>query len=599
MLKDVLGQSNRSESGQEEAAQSGAEEDIFQERPRVCLLDVNETAVQELAEAGFNCTSGSLGPIARLPIKQGEYRFCKLAYTIPENLHEYDILVVDTQASEPVKDEGVIWRLEGGTRMAIALVRCAFPQTVFNSRPLAGHVIADDVGRIRGRESVVVVFAGRRKPVKYQAVEVLEQTWTLEDTLEFDSLSFLRGLPSSEDRSGEHTIVSEKLPDAFRRFLDRYNREFSYHVVFQHPTKYVNHERVKDHDFAPLILNSVGEIVSYVHFEGSSCLFVFPQLEDKTHFLLELFQEHLPAMVPSLFPFSTQFAWLQDDEYRVPNEAELRAEKEALEHEYAEKIVAKEQEIEANYAEYEFLHDLLTETGSELVDAVEQYLDWLGFEDVTDCDEAYPGRNEEDLQVQLDQGLLVVEVKGIRGTSTDSDCSQVGKYGHRRAEERDAFDVSALYIVNHQRHLPPTERQNPPFTEEQIKDAVADKRGLLTTYSLFKLYFAVEAGCISKDDARRSLLDYGLVEFSPSDSDLIGRPLKTHHSGTVGVFELSGVCVQVGDRLLVYENGQCRQAEVVSLRDAEDNDVTEVCEGTAGIKLSLAISEDSKVLKPT
>jgi hypothetical protein len=187
-------------------------------------------------------------------------------------------------------------------------------------------------------------------------------------------------------------------------------------------------------------------------------------MEDQAAFLLELFQMYLPAIVPGLFPFSTRFAWLDDEEYQLPGKAQLLTEKRSLEQEYIEKKAAKECEIEVNRQKYQFLHDLLVKTDNELVKAVELYFHWLGFDDVVNCDEVYPERKEEDLQVPREKGLLVMEVKGLGGTSTDGDCSQISKIKHRREKERGSFDVSALYIVNHQRYLPPENRSNPPFT---------------------------------------------------------------------------------------------------------------------------------------
>ena len=66
---------------------------------------------------------------------------------------------------------------------------------------------------------------------------------------------------------------------------------------------------------------------------------------------------------------------------------------------------------------------------------------------------------------------MTIEVKGISGTSTDKDCSQIDKVVKRKMKKYDRTDVNGLYIVNHQRYLPPLSRDNPPFKDIQIKDA--------------------------------------------------------------------------------------------------------------------------------
>jgi hypothetical protein len=572
---------------------------VFQKRPSICLVDIDANTQEALVAAGFNCAVGSLGSQIELPNAEvGDRSICRVDNTIPPNLHEYDIIVIDLKDREPIKYDVSQHRPSAGTRASQMFLDCRFPQTIFDPRPLAGHyVLRPQIEEIKRKESIVIVFATSHDDVSYHPVELTDVGYVGEQTFKHNNYSFLPSIPFEANKAGFETTVVVENAEPFAVFLRGYNQKFVYHIVFSHPTIHDGKRWMKDPDFIPLVVDSADDIVSYAQADGPSIVFVFPQLEDKTHFLLELFQRHLPAIKPNLFPFSTQFAWIKDDEYRLPNEAGLFAEKRSLEQEYSEKIAAKEREIEENRQKYRFLHDLLTETGEKLVKAVEQYFHWLGFDDIVNCDEAYPGRNEEDLQISLEEGLLIVEVKGIGGTSKDSECSQISKIKYRRARERDSFDVVALYIVNHQRYLPPENRLNPPFTDQQIKDAESDERGLLTTYDLFKLYFAAESGFITKEDARKSLLDFGLVAFRPSNSVPIGRPLEIHYNGTVGIFFLQDVTVRLDEELLIHEDGRYRKVRVVSLRD-QDRDVAEASEGEIGIKLSDRITKESELWKP-
>ena len=574
---------------------------IYQERPKVCLVDIDINTKETLVSAGFNCTVGSLGSLIKLPnAKRGDKCSCFLNYTIPPHLHEYNIVIIDLKDREPIQYDVSQHELGSGSKASQIFLFCKFPQTIFDPRPLAGQKLLSTIEEIQRKESIVIVFAASRDSVSYQPVELATSYYTNKPSFTLTNYSFLPSTPNAENKIGFETTVVTAVLDKnveLTDFLQKYNQEFEYNIVFDHPKRIKNNRPVKNPDFIPLVVNFAEEIVSFVEINGPSRLFVFPQLKDKSPFLLEFFQRYLPAIMPSLFPFSTQFAWLNHEEYQLPNVAKLLEEKQALEQEYAENIAAKEREIEENYQKYEFLHDLLTRTGEKLVKIVEQYLQWLGFDDVVNCDEAYPGRNEEDLQVSLEESLLVIEVKGLGGTSKDEECSQISKIKYRRAKERGTFDVFGLYIVNHQRYLPPENRLNPPFTEQQIGDAETDERGLLTTYDLFKLYFAVTSGFITKKDARKSLLDFGLVKFRPSNSIPIGRPLEIHYNGTVGIFLLQDVTVRLDKELFVYEDGRCRRVKVVSLRD-QDKDVTEASEGKIGIKLSDKITQESELWKP-
>jgi septin family protein len=120
------------------------------------------------------------------------------------------------------------------------------------------------------------------------------------------------------------------------------------------------------------------------------------------------------------------------------------ARKAKLEDEYKAALTEIEEELQKNRAKYKFLHDLITETGDSLVKAIEDFFIWVGFENTVNMDETHPEIKEEDIQITLEKGLLVIEIKGIGGTSKDSECWQISKIKNRRAKERNSFDVFGL-----------------------------------------------------------------------------------------------------------------------------------------------------------
>lgn len=93
------------------------------------------------------------------------------------------------------------------------------------------------------------------------------------------------------------------------------------------------------------------------------------------------------------------------------------------------------------------MHKLLTATGDELVEACLEYFKWLGFKDVIDKDKELDKEfNEEDIQINTeDKGLLLVEIKGINGTSTDAQCSQIFK--NVFAEGKNNKDLMSLDCI--------------------------------------------------------------------------------------------------------------------------------------------------------
>ena len=148
--------------------------------------------------------------------------------------------------------------------------------------------------------------------------------------------------------------------------------------------------------------------------------------------------------------------------------------------------------------------------------------------------------------------------------------------------------------MNHECHKPPEERENPPFNRIQIEDAENDERGLLSTYDLFKLYFNIEGGFISKKDARSALFKYGLVKFDPSNSQFVAKPAEIHHGGFVVIFELKGVVLAMGMSVIVVDNGRCRWAEIIEIQvDGQSVEVVKV--GEIGVKLSERVNKDTEL----
>ena len=184
-------------------------------------------------------------------------------------------------------------------------------------------------------------------------------------------------------------------------------------------------------------------------------------------------------------------------------------------------------------------------------------------------------------------GLLVIEVKGINGTSKDAECSQISKVRRRREKQRGKFDVSALYIVNHQRCIEPIKREMPPFNTTQIQDAINDERGLAYTWQLFNLYFNIENGLISKEEARMRFMSEGLLDFNPKLTEL-GIPYNYFQHNTIACLDIGDNEIRIGDTL-AYERNE--RYYLVNIEDLQIDHVPHQSAQNAkvGIKLSSAV----------
>ncbi len=567
----------------------------FQERPRICLIDVEEEICKSLQSSGFNCSVGTLGAMVEVPNRgQHNSHACLLNCVFPQNLHEYDIVVIDLQNPKRIQYRAADHTHSNTRGQKQHALVSSFPETLFDPRPLSSSILRSRLEDLLERETLFVVFAAENEKMEYFPVRITAGGSERLDSETHWTYDFFSKLPSYENITGRDTKVVLSDDSELGRLLRSHNREAIYRIVFRHPTYWEQGEYIKISNFIPLMIAGEDQIVSFAFNREKNCAMFFPEISCKKDFLLDLFQRVLPEELPRLFPYYTQFAWRKDPVYRLPKEKGLLKEKASLQSEYNEKMREIEQRILANREQYRYLHDLLTQSGSELVKTVESYFKWLGFKNVVNVDETSPQILEEDLQVETEKGLLVVEVKGIGGTSTDSECSQISKVKYRRSKERGSFDVYGLYLVNHERFPPPEKRTNPPFNKHQIQDAENDKRGLLSTYDLFKLYFNIEGGFVTKEEARSAFFKTGLVRFPPSNAVKISPPYEIYYNGYVAVVQLEGIRIATGMGVILDEDGKYRSSVVKEIK-IEENTVDTAESGKVGIKLADKITKRTQL----
>ncbi len=571
------------------------------EKPQICAIDLDREIVEALQAKGLHCFDATLG--SQIEIREYDddtvYR-CELNCDFPPNLHEYDILIVDLQEREPIEYILSEHTKSGFKGSSQKILLSKYPQTIFGPRPLSSSILGGNLYDFLAKETLTIIFCSTEEISTYYSTDISYTNTYYKENQPIDKslYHFMSTLPAKYNKKGKNIVVSE-INKNLTIFLNKYKKKFIYEIVFQHPRQWSEDEGklMPRKDFIPLLLNCSNEIVGFIDFSlGASVVLAFPQLQDrKKEFLLELIDEILPGLFPKIFPYSEQFSWLKLENYFLPNQAAIIARKTILEDEYKAALSEIEEELQENTAKYKFIHDLITETGEALVKSVEKFFTWLGFENVVNMDETNPKIKEEDIQINLEEGLLVIEIKGIGGTSKDSECEQIGKIKNRRAKERNSFDVFGLYIVNHQRYLPPHERKNPPFNQQQIDDAQLDERGLLTTYELFKLYFYIKEGFITKEDARSSLwTTYGLVKFKPSRSTQLGYPLELYYSGQVVILNISNIPVKENASIIVCNDEDWFRAKILKI-ELEGEKIEAVSEGEIGVELNRSVLKTSEL----
>ena len=566
------------------------------EKPLICLFDSDKNIKEILSANQFKFDSASTGACVKVPNNRvNDKHFLRLDYQAPANLHEYEIVIFDTSFEKSIDYKNECFDIESTKTKKVHALLSAFPQKVFDPRPLSMHLISNEIANILQKESIIIQFCTREEMVNYQLVEINHYGTDVTNEWTYSNLVFYDDYPGRDVKTGKKIKLPEeetKLSQLFGKYLAKSR----YEMIFYHPKPWVDGTYKKADNFIPLLENENGEIVSFCHFIKKGIIFVFPHIEDKSSFLSELLTVYLPEIAPTLFPFHGQFGWLDSEDYLLPNEKELLTQKLELDKKFKLDIQTIDAELKKNKEQFNFLQLLLWQSGDELVKSVETYLRWLGFDSVRNIDEESPEIREEDLQVETDKGLLVIEIKGIGGTSTDKDCSQISKIRFRRAEQRSKFDVFGLYIVNHQRYIPPNSRLNPPFNENQINDAVLDKRGLLTTFELFNAYFLIKEGILTKEAVRDKLFDIGLIELTPRDLVSVGTPKEYFKNNTIVILNLKGIPIARGDVLIAKKNSNYQKISIESLR-LNDKDVEQANDGEVGLKLDRPIKRGSELFK--
>ena len=201
----------------------------------------------------------------------------------------------------------------------------------------------------------------------------------------------------------------------------------------------------------------------------------------------------MPSIAPEIFPDSDKASWIDHPEYEIDSIQRIKEKIVEIRQKAHIEVSVLEQAIKEEKEKYSFLYDLTRTTGETLVEAVIKTLETLGFKEIVDVDKELEAQgikmqNREDLQIHDSEPTLIIEVKGISNFPSDEDALTVQKYVILRMREWERVAVQGITIINHQRHLPPLDRDNEmPFRQEILDVATEQKIGLLTAWDLHRL----------------------------------------------------------------------------------------------------------------
>ena len=341
-------------------------------------------------------------------------------------------------------------------------------------------------------------------------------------------------------------------------FYDQINST-EYFRIFKHPTYWNNGKYEPVDSYYPLLNDEDGNCISYfyIHQDSGRIDFILPQVKDKAKLLKTLFENVLFEYFSEFFPDIEAGKWIHNIAYELPNETAIRERIESRKEDYEKEMKQLEADAESVRASNKHLKDMLTATGDDLVASVKAFLEYLGFEKVVDKDSTLKEGEirEEDLAFSYKGTEVLMEVKGINGTSTDSECSQIDKVVLRRIRKTKNANHHGVYVVNNQRNVEPLKRQVPPFNETQIKDAENQERTMAYTAQFFALYSDIENGYVNKESVRESFLIPGMLD-PHSDLISLGVPPKFFENRTVLCFHLKDTLIRKGDNVYYFDELQ-------------------------------------------
>ena len=565
------------------------------QKTNICSLDLTLECVEYLKEQGLNVYEGSLGSVFHVDWRKGNRGHKKLCTDIdfPENLQEYHVFVADTTNAKQrdyKEYEHNIKDVDCPDNRCLVVME---PVSILDLRPFGTYRFENSLHSLSSHRRIEVVFIGPYYEVDYTSTRIAY--FDPKHVGTFNNLS-VWGLSNPNGRSGERTQFADTWIS--RCLFEGRRDSLHYHHTFHLPSRWDGDKMVQDERYFSILDNEDGECVSFIYAPDKDIIrVVLPNVEDKAGLLKDLFENLLFTVCSEFFPDIEAKSWIHSDAYLLPDELEIQGRIEAKRQELNQEIKKLEEEEKGICENNSYLKHILTETGGSLVKAVKTFLEWLGFENVIDKDETLKDGElkEEDLCLDYEGVHVLFEVKGINGTSTDGECSQIDKIVTRRMRQLKTTDVHGVYIVNNQKNMEPLKRNTPPFNNTQIKDAEDQNRTMIYTAQLFALYSDVENGYISKEEARKCFLHPGLADFH-SGLFSLGVPYDYYQKDTVVCIELNDLQISVGD-VLFYKDKLNRLVgcKVESIK--EDEKLLETAKtGRSGFKVGRKVPRNREIM---
>jgi hypothetical protein len=572
------------EAKDQEAAEALAPSGPKFPHPKILLMDLPDDVEQALSKAGYQVETGTFGAPIRVTrdpelvaLPRGE---------APANDTEQEIVIVDCAAPSPVNmplaeaDEGEVRLWQSA---ATGLI---------NPRPLAMNALRlRALDRILAHRGVFIIFLDERLELEYVSGELQYRQLQNQERIRGSTWSFLSILDQIESKPDQGTEYSLTELGGMIPGLRAAMKGSSFKCT-------VGQGNLYERNWSPLATNKYGEAIAAVLSpdDEAGTVFLLPRIPDKARLVTHLISDFFPGFASQFYPHIKRSAWVKEPPYELPEVLALEQETAAVEVRAASEVKELETKVESKRAESSFIYELLTATDTELVTAVRQTLEMLGFKDVRDVDEEAENKTvrREDLQIWDRSPILLVEVKGITGLPKEEYALQVDKYVAPRIKEWKRFDVQGLTIINHQSEkLGLMREREHVFQEDVITHAEKREIGLLTTWELYRLARGYLRHNWEPEQVASLFYDPGVIEPIPSHYELVGRINRYFEKAGALTVDLEG-SIQVGDTLAYELPIEFKEEKVTSLRL---NDET-VQQADTGVEIGISTNLSKEQARP-
>lgn len=525
-------------------------------KPKIILVDMPNLCFDILTKAGYAVKKGSFGAPRHVKQSDGYAAISTQSASLP-NCIEQEIWIVNITCPSTTEEEPE----PPGDGVEAFWQQCTTGE--IDPRPFVMTSIVNDVDTTLRHGGLVIVLIDAKYHIEYiHGAGHGGRGIQTQSRPRMSSWGFLYELDAIDSYDAHGYEIKWETNLELSKLLQRAGNDAYFSCTLRPGYK------VKD-SWHTLANNKFGEAVAgtVVGSDGNPLLLVLPQMPSIHNILIELIERWCAEWRPELFPFHEGANWVHRPEYEIPGILELQQHMSKVENDAQKRLAELKQEIEDLRNKNKDWYTLLNGTGDELVAAVIRSLTELGFKDVVDVDrEIKTGGDSallrEDIQVLDADPALIIDVKGVSGHPEDAEATQAEKHALMRSREFEG-KVKPLTIINHQRNIPPHDRDQQAYRAEIIDNAKQTGLGLMTTWDLFKLLRNVSRLNWQSKDVLPIFYRSGRIEPIPEHYNHVGEVVKVwEHSFGV----IPSETIKVGDHIGIDAGDTFEELEVKSIQ---------------------------------